>query len=706
MFEMAEEIFKLKLNKKIAKKLLAKALEKECFRSLNNSLQNNTHVKILSIWKPSNRFTIADILVARVIAAAAVLGADCHVRFSYPWTGAPLSNLKRRHVQNYCIHVYNDIYLDFCGKALVTVDYLRPASIEIEDTIKQRYKYFIRIIKDNPPEEAAKILGISTEGARRIKYAGWVDNEDYVLPMIAMVIEFVPNFIICGKKHNWIWEDFVWPILTSSGKSKVTKNLYVKDIISPDGDGPLDSVKDCCVFATSPNRHIEDALRRIDALGNSKFLTQVFELLILPSIPKQNLKTYKKWYLSIPRGNQNVHFLAQQIYESLKQIREYARRHNNLLKEWDGIEVTNMYIIEVVDSLLRFTTDPLKDMMPDQIEEEEKINPRVFYEASKQTLQLLFNEEPLRYELINMLQQCKDLDIHLHLIEKYYRDHFSHQFNVFGLGLLLLHSRIEESLSLKKYIANIYGLNDVDGERAVEQSWCVASLFHDHAIPLEYFLKKKQNASKIMQTNEINTKLSEVIKAIESATPDIYSHQLWDNAEDIIKEISQNLELLSYDEKKWYDHGLLAAVNLYKKFESKFSEVPWLKHALRAIAQHNISSELKFEKDPLSTLLILCDELHEWQRPLFAEDKFVYPIKKIILNMRQRTEGEIEFPEQLRVYFVCSSRDKLEKAKWQENIFLSAKEEAMKKIVMCSEVFPSGIVVFVNVPTHEMSKFK
>lgn len=138
-------------------------------------------------------------------------------------------------------------------------------------------------------------------------------------------------------------------------------------------------------------------------------------------------------------------------------------------------------------------------------------------------------------------------------------------------------------------------------------AWCFASLFHDIGYPVERNPKKYAEKFGITTIDSYLDELRELLKC----------HAVLNNIDLTFDELTR--ELRSSD--LLYDHGLVSAFTLLKTMKSLTKE-SWapIKRAALATALHNLASRLDnkitidAERDPLSFLLAICDEIQEWGR--------------------------------------------------------------------------------------------
>ncbi|NIP24195.1 MAG: hypothetical protein GWO38_10355, partial [Phycisphaerae bacterium] len=276
-------------------------------------------------------------------------------------------------------------------------------------------------------------------------------------------------------------------------------------------------------------------------------------------------------------------------------------------------------------------------------------------------------------ELSDSLNSSNHIDWLLHLSQKRYRDHSSHQLFVGILGWFLLRCRINNpsnpgrTISLKRWMSQklTKKMQEHDKrkqvtEEQVEIIWWMASLFHDYAYPLSHILKvvpsvternreaslkqiwslmgftrsKKNKVFERVYDDEFLKDLLTIVKQKKDinkrkkALQSIYKNRLSGYFDD--DELKESLN-------HCYDHGLLGAAHLSALLEKERNTI--IDTVIRAIGIHNgavYSKQVNIEKDPIAFLLILCDECQEWERHIAVGDKVMSESKWIRIQGIQK----------------------------------------------------------------------
>ena len=187
-----------------------------------------------------------------------------------------------------------------------------------------------------------------------------------------------------------------------------------------------------------------------------------------------------------------------------------------------------------------------------------------------------------------------------------YREHCIHVVDVCLVGHLILNSKVHRAGRSERVIDILSREIGISPERIL-RLWFVASLLHD--IGYCWSIVEKVPATIYTSFPE----LDEFLKSLKEAYLEARESFLADTNSRI--EFSINLERV--------DHGVVSALHLRNILESiSESQLQEFMPAVRAITWHNVyaqSIEPRQYTDgstQLAMLLILCDELQEWNRPI------------------------------------------------------------------------------------------
>ena len=325
------------------------------------------------------------------------------------------------------------------------------------------------------------------------------------------------------------------------------------------------------------------------------------------------------------------------------------------------------------------------------------------------------------------------------LIEKQ-RDHFIHSVNVFLLGLAIYaqnrsYREAFESYILKSPYKKYYRINKKLSHEEFLYRWGVASLFHDIGYPVEIIGKQlnkfiNDGVKSISSTydadtaidfkdfNEFNTIVKidhdfadEFTKKYPEAKflnlfkpTDIMAHKIATDFTDVdVNDVAKHLDnfVNIMGESGFIDHGFFSAIlvlnsygHLIQKFAKKhdFFFYPIVDSAT-AILLHNYYRNV-LQKDPfnltamhpiqspIAFLLILCDELQEWNRqPFGIKDKKRSHVNELDLLVDDK-RMEVD-------YIVKSGSMGLG--------FSEDKEELLRHVLSVSSIFERNFLVYTDV---------
>lgn len=319
------------------------------------------------------------------------------------------------------------------------------------------------------------------------------------------------------------------------------------------------------------------------------------------------------------------------------------------------------------------------------------------------------------------------------LLEKH-RDHYIHTVNVFLLGLAIYEKNNNFKSNFYEYALNKNNYPDSYSTENEEffYRWGLASLFHDIAYPLEITLKQIDKyldfiwsyPDEIIKGSKIKMELSDFEKFINLPLikPDSrfedeffkkynkHRYKFHNNAISIlsqsissnfglhINEIKKNIHnfVESMKEKSFIDHGFYSAVIILRWYYYLVKTTNWnpsyfyfpVADSASAIFLHNYYKHglmkkpfhlesMKAKSHPIAYLLILCDEIQEWNRKGFGEKD----ISNLII-----TDFNITITEsKMAIYYKLTP-------KHDENTFIE-KPILLSKVIEISDLFKEGIII-------------
>lgn len=291
----------------------------------------------------------------------------------------------------------------------------------------------------------------------------------------------------------------------------------------------------------------------------------------------------------------------------------------------------------------------------------------------------------------------------MHEYEKYggkivikQRDHFIHSVEVFILGIDIFYNNKIIQKQFNDFIdnSNYHNYYTTKHEEFFYR-WGITALFHDVAYPIEIiseqlkiyaklldsysiqednlnFIIKFEGTDKFDKIEELKIKdkykeefekrnptlkLKEYTSCIDILTKTISSR--FSLKEEFIENILKN-KLNDMENGKYIDHGFYSAIIVLKWYHSLIERTEWdpsyfiypIVDVATAILLHNVfprnllekTGKMSFKQYPIAFLLILCDELEEWDRINFStniiDTKSRIDIKKNVINVKYYSNNE------------------------------------------------------------------
>ncbi|NMC59245.1 MAG: hypothetical protein GYA51_07680 [Candidatus Methanofastidiosa archaeon] len=320
------------------------------------------------------------------------------------------------------------------------------------------------------------------------------------------------------------------------------------------------------------------------------------------------------------------------------------------------------------------------------------------------------------------------------LIEKH-RDHYIHTVFVFLLGLAIYVQNSNFRKSFDEYALNKEVYPDSYDTKNEEffYRWGLASLSHDIAYPLEIIVKQANEYIKFVC--EYNKPVEEImgIKINLSTSSEFLDLPLLQPREKSRKKFNINyqkfetrfagdsISLLSYvisenfkielnkvkndlnqflkdmSEKNFIDHGFFSSIIMLRWYYYLIKETKWnpayfyfpILDSSTSILLHNYYKHrlmkspfdlelIQVNKHPIAYLLILCDELQEWDRKGYGRTS---------INKNTPSNFELIINEsELHIKY------KYLKAK-EDKEFFKEKQKAINKVINIADLFNNGIKI-------------
>ncbi len=271
--------------------------------------------------------------------------------------------------------------------------------------------------------------------------------------------------------------------------------------------------------------------------------------------------------------------------------------------------------------------------------------------------------------LLYLVKSLPDLESFLYStnVKKYYRDHTEHQLRVAVLGDFLLEQDFGSGILLN----HVSELIEVDKGKLKDKIWWITGLLHDIGYPLEKMTTAvnwsllnqilKSYPYLDLEVVPLEVMISRKHKDIEEYLA-ILEEGLSKQARTLIREglgylhtsipvpqvesfihTNDGHQEYKYQSKVGMDHGVVGALNILKSLgepeyiRNNRNELEGYIKASQAIAIHNFKDRLEdftFDKQPLTFLLTMVDELQEWGRPIpvqVRDSYFTVEMKKLSL---------------------------------------------------------------------------
>jgi len=342
-------------------------------------------------------------------------------------------------------------------------------------------------------------------------------------------------------------------------------------------------------------------------------------------------------------------FISQESRESINGYIENSLDASKSL--WKNLLIDAICILKVNDSREKIYND-VKENIPK-------------FKENFKTIRLT-NSYGIN-EIANYIEDFIKFESVLYGTDEHYRDHVEHVLQVWAIGISLIsHNKfvLADKFEINKDVNFHFELPDNDKkEITISQSelwamWTIIALCHDLGYPIEKTSKINSQAKKIIG-HFGNMNFSELAYSF-----DIFNTFLVDKFLNIISSKANKdngnsgntLIQTKYRDKlskslEEYKHGIFSSLLLFKNL-TYFLETDYYlpgnilsdedlrqfyirKEILRAIACHTCPKIYHLSLNTLSFLLILCDELQEWNRPKFGE----------LLSRKYNSEPKVEIKE-------------------------------------------------------------
>jgi len=314
------------------------------------------------------------------------------------------------------------------------------------------------------------------------------------------------------------------------------------------------------------------------------------------------------------------------------------------------------------------------------------------YEDSKDIKQLTNSFDKIRkassfgiHEIANYFEDFIQFEKVLYGTDEHYRDHVDHVLQVWAMGISLIsHNNLlandnyqlcKDDFHFQLDVPVVDFQEDIAFEKISQSElwsmWTIIALCHDLGYPIEKTAKINLQAKKII-SHFGNMNFSELNYSF-----DIFNTFLVDKFLNVISSkavFSESGEKHTMIQTKYrdkfsksledYKHGIFSSLLLYKNL-TFFLETDYFvsksqldkedirqffirKEILRSIASHTCPKVYHINLNTLSFLLILCDELQEWNRPNFNEFRFKTDGKEPEVQLK---EYDMSWQQKIHIHF-------------------------------------------------------
>ena len=312
------------------------------------------------------------------------------------------------------------------------------------------------------------------------------------------------------------------------------------------------------------------------------------------------------------------------------------------------------------------------------------------YEEFSRAYWLVENDD----SIISMVREMKSFEENAGILTDKQRDHFVHSVNVFILGLAIYIKNLKFQREYKNYITHGDVYHDSYDTKHEEflYRWGISSLFHDIAYPIEIslkqlkryliFISEKCGLSGNQLQASLEIKNSDVFNNLPKMNPkkELYD-EFFNKYPDFTDYHTNSLSLIALEMSKSFgiefkkieieiydyvnrmstanqiDHGYYSALIVLRWFYQLINNHKWqpayfyypIVSSVTAIVLHNyykfalmkepfFMKQMNMESHPLAFLLILCDELQDWNRKPYGVNDLerAFP-NDIELNLENET---------------------------------------------------------------------
>jgi len=312
------------------------------------------------------------------------------------------------------------------------------------------------------------------------------------------------------------------------------------------------------------------------------------------------------------------------------------------------------------------------------------------FQPNVQTATLVYQEffstywigiQQLKNPFVELIEMVRKYEFNAGKLLLNHRDHYIHSVNVFILGLAIFSRNSNFRSVVTKYV--MYPDSYSTHYEEFFYRWGLCSLFHDIAYPLEITYKQANEYIRFIHnypkghfltqpTIEINLPFFEQLVNIPIIKPSSqYSSEFYNDYPDLKDPYTNSLDLLAQKlascfninltlikdnlfqfvdimkKRGFIDHGYYSSLIMLQWYHSLITNTSWhpayfyypIVDSSSSILLHNYYKQVLMKppfnlgllnpnQHPLAFLLMLCDELQDWNRKTYGENdnQFNYPI--------------------------------------------------------------------------------
>lgn len=729
-------------------------IKKRNFKEFQNNYLKESPLNIISVWRPRKNFHFGQYACLKTLDWLKKINNNINITIII---GQDEDKYELDKEQFKIETETTDIFINEFSDLKNSITIIETSKYTV-DTINNNidivYGEYLEFRNHNKDEKYVK----NYEKNKR----EWDEHKLFIFKLIQNLKNTISNlsppiYILSSNKHSYIWDFFSKFLSEKIGKD--IKAIYIKDILDLENGEPMrtSNKKGNLILIDDSYDKIEKKInnffKKLNDDKSKNILEAFYRIIIIDKLFKKEIlfNDFKSISQLIKERINNINKIDNIEEEIIEYIFDLSKKWTNTI--YNILRLRKIKIFNVINNekLVNYIKQEKKlitnsDLFNVDEKEFNKINetPELlradYVESIKEILGNLNNtlqnqeikdiyDKIIKTEIISNLYK---IDLLLYFTEKWHRDHYLHQFNVGALGIYFLDIYVNDNLKLINELVLGKNINEDD----FTALWWLTALLHDHALPFEEFIKLIPLIYKLEKLYHIKNlrktilySFFEIIKPLLHEKLNSYFENLLnsENPVNIIIEIKneggKELYKLFGNELdikfNIWDHGHLGTLNLAYLFNNEKISNNYINLILKAIALHNNNNQkITLYQDPLTFLLILCDELQEWTRRQFPKasklsagdinsystnpEKFMtHSINDIEIELLN-DKLKLKYLDDLTIKFNCKEWNELKKIGWLIETFLLDKHEKLKYLDFSSNrenYKPKKIIFTTNIPT-------